>query len=372
MHSGVQQLPTSILVDLRSTPHDNENHAGSRLSVDSHQSRAQTSRPLQFSILTANEKAVTQEAVTSGRNGTKCTGLISKLEVSHDHALRSQGMRPVGLRRRQQVSGSKDGKLDDATKTAMSSLKSIPPGCKLQQHAAQTRQHHDKPKRNSKPLPTGSTQQTAKSSVTEQLFYDKISADPDLLHLHMVHRAATETAAQWKESAKQIHRRHFESLVAVLRNINLQKNEFQEQVNASALIHWCRGTESTVAKSPIKTLSILLAEVEDLSRPDGKHSRTIQMFEHWYDQVSRTRQSRPKSKTGLENPVQSLSDRWKAEARELKNDLHHLQQEYQMLDIPPGNSDLGRCLSAIDMQIKMMLEELDSISSIEELMVNQY
>ena len=215
---------------------------------------------------------------------------------------------------------------------------------------------------------------TAEKRVTDMSSQEIAELKSSLLYLHLLHRESASVQEQWQSSAERSYRRRFEVLALTHKDLLARENDLQEQINANALLKWCRGSAGSTIDASIHLLSAVIAEVYDLSGVNGKYAGLIQDFEHWHAHASRTREMRSRSQpnpTGFADVVEGLGDRWKADVALLTTKLLSCGVTLQQLGTALPGSDLSRTLKALSTLTTNMLEELRVIQSIEDLIVEQ-
>ena len=196
----------------------------------------------------------------------------------------------------------------------------------------------------------------------------------ELLHRHMMHRDAAMVQKEWQDSAEQSYERQFKDLVAIDSSLDSRETEHLEQLNVNAIMAWCSGSEEATLERKIQTLSTIVEEAWNASRPSGKYTLTIQAFEHWYARASEVQLQRLSNQSVANDHIhvlEGLGDGWKAEVMSLHGRMLQAADSLLRLGEVQRQSDLARCVTVLSEMLKNMLEELEIVQLIESQMVQQ-
>ena len=204
--------------------------------------------------------------------------------------------------------------------------------------------------------------------IIDRLSPEALASNLELLQLHMLHRSSVVTKLQWESSAKKHYRSRFDELASDHENMTARETNFQEQVNATAIIAWGTRTDNVSIGIKIQKLSRILNDVTEFSDPSGQYTCLVNSFEHWYSNAFRIRQlraSRDSIHPHIGRTLEGIGDGWKAEVDTLRSKLLAYQEELISLGDAHPKSDLIRCLDAALGGLTNMLAELDMIQAIE-------
>ena len=257
---------------------------------------------------------------------------------------------------------------DKATRTPANAA------AKLQRPTFSALQQHYSPKKTDS-IVSGKAQETATPRLqSPQYNRETLESKLELLHLHMMHRDSAVVQQQWQDSAEESYKRQFMDLAALDSNLDNREVEHLEQLNATAILAWCNGSEEATIERKMRILSTIVEEAWSISRPSGKCTLVIQAFEHWYARASEVHSQRT-GKDNISNDhihiLEGLGDGWKAEVVSLHGQILQTADSLLRLGEVEHQSDLARCITVLSEMLKNMLEELEMVQLIESQIVQQ-
>ncbi len=190
----------------------------------------------------------------------------------------------------------------------------------------------------------------------------------NLARLHLMHRSAVSVQLQWERSAKGCLQSRFDDLR--MRHTELKEISHQQQVllNQVALVEWCQGKPSTHVAEKVQQLSQNIKIVHTLLDSEGKYTHIIEIFESWFAQTRRIRESRDSGAKTMSKDlefVEGIGDGWKAEAMVLERELTYCSRDLKAFGEVRITSSLGRMLSLYRALVTSLEHELDVIQWIE-------
>ncbi|KAL8651527.1 MAG: hypothetical protein Q9210_003204 [Variospora velana] len=189
-----------------------------------------------------------------------------------------------------------------------------------------------------------------------------------LLQLHLMHSASGEVHHQWRESAKNRFRKHFEELVERHTEIAEIAHQTQELKNRSALADWGRHIQAPELARRVGVLSECIQQIYEDSDPEGKYSQTVASFESWLGrarEVQESRSARLPNSLAVPGYVEEIGAGWQNDVDALQRRLSTLTGDLRTLGPASAKSSLGQLLILLQDLVMDMLAEVDCIRHIE-------
>ena len=251
----------------------------------------------------------------------------------------------------------------------------LPSSKKNQRPAFSTLQQHFTPKKTSS-VPTASFFASAPSKQDrDDTFSSEIGRlQTELAQLHMLHRNSAAIQAQWEQNAERSLRCRFEGLSKQHIELKGIASESQALINQSALLMWCHHMSDVEIAERVQLLSRCIVEIGSILNADSKLSRVLGLFGAWFDRASQIQRSRSHSIYGVGqnlNFIEGLGNGWIAEVDTLDKKLSSLLRELESLGEIPEESSISRVLDMVKSVVSNLMNELDSISVIENEIMTQ-
>lgn len=201
----------------------------------------------------------------------------------------------------------------------------------------------------------------------------------ELLQLHLLHRDAAPTAAQWRASAREQLGRRFAHLCHAGRALAATERALAADANAAALHRW--GSRGRPLEDKVQSLGDIVTQLWDLDQDRAAYDRLLTSFELWLDNVCSLHAARARPDAALPaigEPlfIEPLDRRWKQEREALVRRLQDFKTRLADIDDLPSPSDGGepgaepssgleRMLDGARTMIHLMLEELAAMEEME-------
>ncbi|KAL8971894.1 MAG: hypothetical protein Q9197_003044 [Variospora fuerteventurae] len=189
-----------------------------------------------------------------------------------------------------------------------------------------------------------------------------------LLQLHLMHSASGDVHHQWRESAKNRFRKHFETLVERHTEIAEIAHQTQELKNRSALADWGRHVQAPELARRVGVLSECIQQIYEDSNPEGKYSQTVASFESWFGrarEVQASRSARLPNSLAVPAYVEEIGAGWQNDVDALQRRLSTLTGDLRTLGSASAKASLGQLLILLQDLVMDMLAEVDCIRNIE-------
>jgi len=190
----------------------------------------------------------------------------------------------------------------------------------------------------------------------------------ELLHLHSLHRNSGNVKKQWEESAQANFEKAFDRLRTLENDLKTEEIDHLEQINASALITWCREA-SVSGASKTEVLTGITDDIWTMNSSAGRYKVAIEAFEEWHEHVEHVREGRGYSTEDAEltsaNMIEGLGDGWRQEVLSLACHLQKYTKDLNSLGEVDRPSDLARTITVLTTMLCQMEEELYTIQAIE-------
>ena len=226
--------------------------------------------------------------------------------------------------------------------------------------------------RSSAPKRAGILQPSSQSekSIGEDvaLSVDCLKLQMELAQLHLLHRSSQATENQWEQSAEDCYERNFTALLERHAELTDIADQQHALLNQLALVRWSKNKSGSQIAENVALFSQNIGDVCDLISPEGKYVCIVEIFESWFAKALQTREQRklhlvPEGSTPY--LIEGIGDGWKADSMVLERELTYSLREIKAFgSIQPGSS-LGQIRSLYMKLILDMIEEIDTIQSIE-------
>jgi hypothetical protein len=242
-------------------------------------------------------------------------------------------------------------------------------GARRPRPAFSTLQQHFTPKKTVKALTSTFINPPAQDpAASGTMSADVIRLQAELLQLHLLHESSAQTSRQWELSAKRKLHQKFDEVASMYQIMRDNERQIREQVNLRALQDWNSGDTSFGLAENIQLLSAPLHELPALVDPGGRYMRLTDDFEEWMNWVSRVWEKRERrlQEGGRDlDSAEGLGDAWKAENAALTRKLTVFSRDLETLAEPAAGSSVAAMVSCCRQLLRGMLEELQTMQSIE-------
>ncbi|KAK3375334.1 hypothetical protein B0H63DRAFT_482622 [Podospora didyma] len=289
------------------------------------------------------------------------------------------------------------------TTTNTTSSRHHPPISSLHRPAFTTLQKHYSPAKSLAPKALTSTflapPSPSKLPANVAISTETSRLQTELLQLHLLHRDAAHTRAQWDASAQAKLGQRFHAVSRKEEDVaRLLKCE-EERRNAVALAAWDLSSSSSGKELEVKiqALDSMVSGLWGLGEPGGRYARVVRRFERWADRVEEIMAAQRDSEIQLDELalVAEPDDDargWKDECAGLVRRLEEWRRRLRELDPPPpplllqqhqaegeqeqeeaaarpssssSSSSLEKILAACRCLVHDMLAELNTMEQIE-------